>query len=146
MKISRRKFLAAAPAAAGILMQLSGTGLGQSRLFAPVMAGSEGLARLGWSSFYGYVGTTFTFTDSEGRASDLRLTEMTDLRPAGFVSKDPFQERFVMAFAGSSKVQLRQELYSVEHFALGRFDLTITFTGKNKRGSFYEAVINRINS
>jgi ABC-type antimicrobial peptide transport system permease subunit len=149
MKISRRNFVAAAPFAAGAVLELSGVGFGQ--MTARGFGGKAGwrytdsLSRLTWSSFIGYVGTGFAFSDATGRTVKLVLKEMIDLKPPGFVQGSAFEDRFSMTFVGSVKEPLQQDVYSVEHFALGSFNLMITYSGKTGRRAFYEAVINRIN-
>lgn len=147
MKITRRNFLAAAPLAAGAILQFSGLAAGQSSrkgLFAiPDGPGSDALARLNWDSFYQYVHTDFTFGQG-GNAVRMTLTGMADTKPEGFTAKSRGQECFVMKFQGPSNQPLKQGTYKVNHFALGDFDLFITDGGRVKRNQYYIAVINRI--
>lgn len=142
MKISRRKFLSAAPIAAGAVLCLGGTGIGQT-LARGSRSGSDTLSQLSWGSFYTYVGTTFTFRDGSGNVVDLRLAEMTDHMAAGKGNLNLRGEAFSLVFSGPAGSPLRQDVYSVEHFALGSFSLLITEGATIKRRKSYEAVINR---
>ncbi|MEP6848646.1 MAG: hypothetical protein ABI999_07305 [Acidobacteriota bacterium] len=146
MSISRRKFLVAAPAALGAVLLIRDTA-GQKavngRLPRAISAATDALSKLNWNSFLPYVNTDFTFRDPSGRAVTLRLTNMVDSKPEKFVPTSPKQECFTMTFKGPAKGTLAQNTYSVEHFALGRFDLFITFLGKTSKNSTYTAVINR---
>ncbi len=148
MKISRRKFLAATPVAVGIVLQFKGVALGKvsgKGLFpVPAAAGDDPLFRLTWDSFYPYVMTNFTFGDGTGSTVDLQLTKMLDTKPAGFETKLPGQECFSLTFRGPARRALVQDVYAVDHFALGSFALLITVIGKARKGILYEAVINRI--
>lgn len=145
MKVSRRKFLAATPLAVGAVLPFKGLALGKlttSGRFG--RDGSDQLARLTWDSFYPYIATNFTFVDSAGSPANLQLTKMADTRPRGYKATGPGQECFSLTFAGSLRGPLVQDVYSVEHFALGTFTLLITVVGKQDRRILYEAVINRI--
>lgn len=142
MKISRRKFLSAAPIAAGAVLCLGGTGIGQT-LARGSRSGSDTLSQLSWGSFYAYVGTTFTFRDSAGNVVDLRLADMIDNMARAKGSHNLRGECFSLVFSGPSGSPLKQDVYSVEHFALGSFSLLITEGSTVKRLKSYEAVINR---
>jgi hypothetical protein len=142
MKISRRKFLSAAPIAAGAVLCLGGAGIGQTS-DSGSRTGADSLSQLSWGSFYAYVGTTFTFRDSVGNAVDLRLAEMTDNMAAGKGSRNLRGECFSLVFSGPAGSPLKQDVYSIEHFALGSFGLLITEGQTIKRRKSYEAVINR---
>ena len=61
MKISRRKFVAAAPLAAGVLLTAGRPALAQLET-----GGSAGAELYSWDSFYPYVTTPFTFRDEAG--------------------------------------------------------------------------------
>src|SRR5437660_7329100 len=141
MNISRRKFLAAAPLAAGAVLQLNGLALGQR--LSPSIGTGDPLSRLTWNSFYPYVTSTFTFSDKKGNRVDLQLTEMTDMKPADFVTSSSGQECFALTFTGPSRRRLPQDTYAVEHFALGGFALFITVGESSRKNVKYFAIINR---
>ena len=62
MKLSRRKFLAAAPLVAGVLTQFNRNtyGQGPAAITSTELEVDE-LARLSWDSFYPFINTDFTF-------------------------------------------------------------------------------------
>ena len=102
------------------------------------------LSRLTWNSFYPYVTSTFTFSDKKGNRVDLQLMEMTDMKPADFVTSSSGQECFALTFTGPSRRRLPQDTYAVEHFALGGFALFITTGEASRKSVKYFAIINRL--
>src|SRR4051812_43308004 len=98
MKISRRNFLAAGPLNAGAVLQLNGLALGQRPSLS--IGRGDALSRLTWNSFYPYINSTFTFSYKKGDRVDLQLTEMTDMKPADFVTTSSTQECFALTFSG----------------------------------------------
>ena len=145
MKVSRRKFLAATPLAIGAFLPIRGLADGK---MAPLLdfttKDGDSLARLTWDSFYPYITTNFTFRDAKGNPVDLQLTQMKDTRPLGYKSRGNGDECFALTFSGSQRRPLKQDVFTVEHFALGRFSLLITVIGTKNRRMLYEAIINRI--
>lgn len=146
MSLSRRDFLAVTPLAVGAILPAKGLAVdsGRSTEKLSSLDADDTLSRLTWDSFYPYVTTSFTFRSDSGAAANLTLTKMADTRPPGFVARNVGEECFALTFLGPTKRALVQSVYQVEHFALGRFALLITVVGKTKRGTLYEAVINRI--
>ena len=148
MKISRRKFIGAAPVVAGAILGLQNVGFGQKAGPPQIMppTGIDPLSRLTWRSFYPYQNTEFTFR-SGGVDVPLVLESMVDTKPQNLerirVKKG---ECFVLKFIGPGKLPLRQGTYDVNHFILGDFRLFITEGGQVKRNNYYIAVINRITS
>jgi hypothetical protein len=139
MKISRRKFIEAAPIIAGAVVAFNGDGFAQVVLQSP----TDGFAGLSWSSFWPYLNTDFSFY-SGGNEIPLKLVDMTDNasftgkpRPAG-------QEAFILKFTGPAKMSLGQGTYRVNHFAIGDFEIFITEGGVKGKSKTYFAVINRI--
>lgn len=145
MKVSRRKFLAATPLALGLSLPVKGLALGKTAsLLGFRSEAGDMLAQLTWESFYPYVTTNFTFRDAEGNAVDLVLTRMDDTRPRDYKPRGDGDECFALTFSGPLRRPLGQDVYSVEHFALGDFRLMITVLETRNRRNYYEAVINRI--
>lgn len=145
MKITRRKFLVAAPLAACAVLQFNGVALGQRAdggLFAIPDLTGDALSRLTWDSFLPFVNTDFTFGEG-GNAVSLKLVEMTDTKPRGKRVRRG-QESFILKFQGPFNKPLADTTYRVNHFNLGDFDLFITNGGRVKREQYYIAVINRI--
>ncbi len=145
MHISRRKFLAAAPLAAGAILQIKGH-VGDSisgNDLSPVTAvRGDALSNLTWDSFYPFINTDFSFGHG-GNMVSLKLVDMVDSKPKGFVSVRG-QECFILKFQGPYHQPLLERTYDVDHFNLGNFDLFITDGGKVGRVQYYLAVINRI--
>lgn len=145
MKISRRKFLAATPLALGAVLPLNGLGLGRGLSKSqPETDDGDTLYRLTWDSFYPYITTSFEFRDEGGNAVDLQLVQMDDTRPRGYNPRGKGDECFALTFSGPLRKPLKQDVYTVEHFALGSFSLLITVLGSINKRHYYEAVINRI--
>ena len=136
MKISRRKFVAAAPLAAGVLLT-AGNALSAS----PDTGGSASAELYAWDSFYPFVTTPFTFRNESGEPVEMRLTQMTDNRTPAMAATG---ECFSLIFTGPADNALKHGVYTVEHFALGTFDLMVT-RGVTRKGTVrYEAIINRM--
>lgn len=135
MKISRRKFVAAAPIAAGVLLTANHSAFAQRDI-----GESSGAELFSWDSFYPYVTTAFAFRDQAGEPVEMRLTQMTDNRtPAMAVTG----ECFSLIFTGPADSPLKHGVYTVEHFALGTFSLMVT-RGITRKGIVrYEAIVNR---
>lgn len=145
MKVSRRKFLAATPLAVAAVLPVRGVGLtGLSPILSYKTDGGDPLARLTWDSFYPYITTNFRFSGADGNAVDVQLTQMDDTRPRDYKPRGDGEECFALTFSGPLRRPLKQDVYSVEHFALGGFNLLITVLGSKNRRNYYEAVINRI--
>lgn len=140
MKITRRKFLGAASAAAAVLLPFKGTGYGQS-----ILASGDALAALGWESFLPFVNTEFVFNGPGGMGDvPMKLIDLQDSRPLDSIARKVGQENFVMKFAGPSSLPLTSDTYIVEHFRLGTFNLFITEGAAKGRTHLYFAVINRV--
>lgn len=139
MKVSRREFLATTPVVAGAMLPFKGMAFGKTTALD-----DDVLRGLTWDSFYPYINTSFTFRDETGNAVGLQLVRMDDTRPVGYKPRGNGDECFALIFSGPLKRPLKQDVFLVEHFALGNFTLLITvLESKNKR-HHYEAVINRI--
>lgn len=67
-----------------------------------------------------------------------KLEEITELR------KMPRNEMFSIFFRVPVDVPFRQNIYEIEHSALGSFELFLVPVGRNEKGVKYEAVFNRL--
>ena len=146
MKISRRKFIEAAPVIAGAVLGFKSVAFGQKGRapLTPVPAGIDQLSRMSWDSFYPYQHTEFTFR-SGGVDVPLMLESMVDTAPHVLGKpRTNMGECFVLKFTGPGRYPLKQGTYDVNHFLLGDFRLFITAGGQAKRGNYYVAVVNRI--
>ena len=145
MSITRRKFLAVVPAAAGAVLSLKGTVLGQTgEVLEGVRVLADELSRLGWNDFHQFQNTEFVFSGLGVQNVPLTLAAMEDSRPAGKRKWGAGQECFVLKFTASRRDVLKQDTYDVSHFRLGDFRLFITPGPPSKREQSYYAVINRV--
>ena len=140
MKSSRREFLkrgTLGALAAGVPLGLSLKAVGMTTA-TPTAAG------MGLAAFKAQLGTTFTINDKTGRVK----TKLVDV--SSFASRKQAasgKEGFSLLFHGPKDLTLQQNTYLIEHEELGMFSFLIVpvLQTKDKRGPYYEAVINRLN-
>ncbi len=95
------------------------------------------------ATFEPYVETVFRlYPPNSSRAITATLVSIADIGPVPDKNQT-LPECFVLQFRGTET--LRQNTYKVEHQNLGSFELFIVPAGKNKKGVYYQAVINRRN-
>jgi hypothetical protein len=160
MLISRRKFLQAGAVAAfavgvplktGIVMTgkrssdpqpayPNGAQASPTVKSDPVKSGT--LASYTKATFAAYVNSLFLIKSKHTRAIEVKLIEVNDAGPVPD-QQVAGRECFSLIFSGPKK--LRQDVYTIDHAALGKFDLLLVPVGKDKKGSYYEALINRLN-
>ena len=95
-------------------------------------------ATLTETEFSKHLNTKFRITHPQ--PTELELTEVK-----GYLSKAHEQtgmERFSAFFHGPGDLYLRQGTYSVEHEAMGDFELFLVPVEKDEKGLRYEAVFN----
>jgi hypothetical protein len=150
MKISRRNFLlntgiAAVTAAVVFPAQnIFGQSLKTEQFFPiPPEATNDALNYLRREHFEPFVNTVFQFQPAEGRAFNLQLLTVENLTLGANQKQGMSGESFSLLFEGSKKIKVPQEIYQINHDALGSFPLFIAPVGL--RGNRYEAIINRIN-
>jgi hypothetical protein len=96
------------------------------------------------AKFTPYVDTIFRiFYPDYSKALTTTLVSVNDIGPVPDRT-EAGRECFVLKFRGTET--LPQNTYVIEHAVLGRFDLFLEPAGKNKKGVYYEAVINRLNA
>lgn len=152
MKISRRNFIGALSASAAALFpfaaRLDASSFGKT-YFGKT---SDALSQINWRTIYPYLNTDFAFSSVARGArvstvNNLRLSAMTSSAPAAGAKtgrRDP--ETFVLTFrerAGENVTRLPQNTYTVDHFALGSFQLFISEGNLDEGDYVYTAVINR---
>jgi hypothetical protein len=93
--------------------------------------------------FLPYVDTDFRIYPSSTKTLKITLVAVDDIGPVPDTTSGG-RESFILKFRGNQL--LRQNTYRIEHEALGRFDLFLVPAGKNKKGVYYQAVINRLNA
>ena len=94
------------------------------------------------ATFTPYVNTVFRIYSG----SSIVITTLVKAEDIGPVPDQNVvgSECFVLKFSGTQT--LPQNTYRIEHDALGRFDLFLVPAGKDKKGVYTQAVINRLNS
>lgn len=151
MTVSRRLFLKAASGAALIVslpqalvevfsqdkrkgIQGGPVGSGTHRI--PAVSYYDPLYYYNSAAFSSYVGSVFRVYVSQHKYIDLKLIEVSQLKPA-----IPGKEGFSLLFQDSAANRLPGGLYQIEHAALGT--LPMMLGPVNQNGTTYEAVINR---
>ncbi|MGB7923579.1 MAG: twin-arginine translocation signal domain-containing protein [Pyrinomonadaceae bacterium] len=167
MALSRRKFLKAGTSialAAAIPMSITGVVLGQDRsgpatpsrgeFPLPSESYQDPIIYFRKSTFSPYVNTTFKISRDATPGNRARRTapppiEVTlinvdDTGTAEGRASDAEvgKECFSLIFRASGTQTLKQNTYTIEHGALGKFALFLTPAGTDTRGRYYEAVIN----
>ena len=94
------------------------------------------------ATFLPYVDTVFRIYPDSSKVLKTKLVSVGDIGPVPDQKKTG-RECFVLKFRGTELLQ--QNTYRIEHEVLGRFQLFLVPAGKNKKGVYYHAVINRLN-
>jgi len=84
------------------------------------------------------VNTTFRIRVGDSEIVETELTEVSEQ------VLSPNQERFSAVFRGPKDKFLGQGLHHFEHPELKNFDLFIVPVGQDDRGTYYEAIFNRL--
>lgn len=90
------------------------------------------------STFAQLLNTSFQFQIAPEHTVAMELIEASDVRSSGQY------EAFSIVFRGPSSIPLRQRIYSVDHDAIGSFDLFIVPINHDHDGFYYEACFNRL--
>jgi hypothetical protein len=148
MNITRRGFIQNLGTAAIAVASLTSTGSvfaqisRTDELFAvPTESLSDPLNFLTRAHFVPFV-NTFVKVRAGEKQIQMRLIEVTDLNRQINEQRSIRGESFSLLLEDSRKRRLAQEVYQIEHFALGEFSLLLVPVGIN--GQHYEAIINRI--
>jgi hypothetical protein len=94
------------------------------------------------ATFEPFVNTVFLIFDGT-KVVKSTLVSVADIGPVPD-QKSAGRECFVIKFKGTRP--LAQKTYRIEHNALGKFELFLVPAGKDRKGSYYQAVINRLNA
>ena len=154
MVVSRRSFMKNG----SLLILAAGASLGQAkRVFGRdsfegdvsrpgglPLPNQEKLAalKLAKATFEPYVNTVFRISDGT-KVFRSTLVSVVDSGPVPD-RKQAGRECFVIKFKGTRP--LAQNTYRIEHDALGKFELFLVPAGRDRKGSYYQAVINRLNA
>jgi hypothetical protein len=151
MTISRRLFIKAASGATliatlpqafvNVLGQdkrksIQGAPTGSGTLGIPVESNVDPLYYYNSSAFTSYVGSTFRVYVSQRNYFNLKLIEVTELKP-----EVPGKSGFSLLFQDSADNRFPGGLYKIDHAALGTLSLMLGPVGQSR--NTYEAVINR---
>ena len=97
------------------------------------------------ATFLPHVSTVFRiFYPNSSKILTTTLVDVSDIGPVPDRA-EAGRECFVLKFRGTETL-LRQDTYRIEHAVLGSFELFLVPAGKNKQGSYCQAVINRLNA
>jgi hypothetical protein len=150
MVVSRRSFLkrgSLAFLAAGIYSGSAGSIFANNAAFKngePVQDDDPPPFNYAKATFLPHVSTVFRiFYPNSSKILTTTLVEVSDIGPVPD-RQEAGRECFVLKFRGTETL-LRQDTYRIEHAVLGRFELFLVPAGKNKQGSYCQAVINRLN-
>jgi hypothetical protein len=88
------------------------------------------------SMFAGHLNSKFRF-QSAPAVTELELVNVSD-------ASTPLHVNFTLLFRGPQQPLLPQQIYTVEHDQLGRFDLFIVPIKRDAQGLQYEAIFNRV--
>ena len=94
--------------------------------------------KLSKNSFSKSLNTSFRLHTDADENFEFELIELQD----GYST--PGQEQFSIKFRGPCNLDLPQKTYLMEHDHIGTFDLFIVPIGRDKTGSYYEAIFNRL--
>ena len=90
------------------------------------------------STFAENMNSTFRLYYAPGQAMQVELVELSGGRSS------PQQTVFSVVFRGSPDTVLSQGTYRMEHDTLAPFDLFLVPISRDKEGTYYEAVFNRL--
>jgi hypothetical protein len=92
------------------------------------------------STFAPYVGTEFKVRLNESKVRRLKLVEVREIEGGGNSGQS-----FSLLFAGPKGKTFPQKTYSIEHGALGKFELFLVPVGLREGASaeYFEAIFNR---
>jgi uncharacterized protein DUF6916 len=159
MFYSRRWVLKTGSIAGLAALVPGGKVFGQQKGGPPTSGGKDGalapvtdtLSKLSRSSFEGHVGETFKFSRVTISPLDMQLTAVEDCRSKTSSARERTAESegagecFALVFQGSFGPILKQNTYTIDHPALGNFQLLIAHDGTQGRYGFnYVAIINRM--
>lgn len=149
MTITRRRFIRNLGIAAIAAVSLnSSPGIFGQTLLAdglfpvPPESFSDPLNYLTRAHFEPFVDTFVQVRLSEKKRIQLQLIEVSELKHRANEKMSLRGESFSLLFQDTRTARLPQDVYRIEHAALGEFSLLLVPTGI--KGNRYEAIINRI--
>lgn len=156
MTVSRRKFLRAGTMialSAALPLGLTTLAAGQKRKAAPprpeetrpipAAAQRDPLYHYTRETFAAYVNSIFIVNSIPLAEIVLVEVKETPLVVDKRATRVPVGECFTLTFRGPNRTRFTQNTYTLDHAALGKFDLFITPTDRPGEEQNYTAVINR---
>lgn len=155
MTVSRRNFLRASTMlalSATLPLGLATIASGQKRKVAPlkpdrplvpIEAQRNPLYNYTRETFAAYVNSIFIVNSIPLAEIVLIEVKETPLVVDKRATKAPAGECFTLIFRGPAKTRFAQNTYTLDHAALGKFELFLTPTDVSSKQQYYTAVINR---
>lgn len=165
MSVSRRRFIKSGTLTAltaGFIFKTGGLALGQNRKpLAPTLdyqnptvdfpipyeAQQNPVFSYKSSTFEPYVNGIFVARDARGRAIELKLVRVSVYKPARntriMTTTARETDCFSLLFSAPRSLPEFTSIHSIEHAALGKFDLFLK-RSEDREQLFYEAVVNHL--
>ena len=113
----------------------------------PIEAQRAEVSSMNMSTFNAYLNTIFRVQVGLTLGGvGIKLIEVTNLVPEAERESAAAEgrEAFSLSFRGPLDDEFRQGTYTIEHDALGRFEMFLVKRGVDKKYRYYEAVFNRL--
>lgn len=148
MVMPRRKFLASSlffGASAALMMANPRSVFAYANDDIPIESQRNPVFMFTAATFEPYVGGYFQTRNARGQLVALKLLKVESFEPKNKItSKAVKTTSFSLLFVSDERLPTFTSIYTIEHGALGKFDLFLTpSTGKNGE-LFYEAVFNHV--
>jgi hypothetical protein len=155
MSVSRRNFLRVSTMlalSATLPLGLASLASGQKRKgtppnpdgpLVPLEAQRNPLYNYTRETFAPYVNSIFIVNSVPLAEIVLLEVKETPLVTDKRATRVPVGECFTLTFRGPSRTRFRQDTYTLDHAALGKFELFLTPTDRPGKQQYYTAVINR---
>jgi hypothetical protein len=147
MVMPRRKFIVSSlfVGASVALMANTRSVFGNEYDDIPIEAQRDPLFMFSAATFKSYVGGYFQTANARGKLIALKLLKVDSFEAKNTITDKAIPtDSFSLLFVSEARLPRFTSIYTIEHGALGKFDLFLTSrTGKN--GEFlYEAVFNHV--
>jgi len=141
MVVSRRGFIRQG----SLLLLAGGVSLGSAdRVFGFTPSADTPPFNYAKATFLPHLNTIFRITyPNLSKTITTTLIEISDIGPVPDKSETG-RECFVLKFRGTEGIS--QNTYLIDHAVLGQFKLFLVPAGKNNKGTYCQAVINRLNA
>ena len=89
-------------------------------------------------NFAAELNSTFAVQEDEKKQFEITLVEVKN------IVSNKMQECFALLFRAPADAPDAQQIFQLEHHALGKLELFLVPVKKNEEGLFYEAVFNKL--